>query len=94
MVNKYTTNFFAICPVNKIRIEYELVIESTNLILVEELLSTVSSVDFCLHEKIADDLFNKYGGRQTLKAFHHGVLIETLRGDYELPEMPRQNEGA
>ena len=32
------------------------------------------------HENIADMLFEKFGGSQRLRAFHHGVEIETVRG--------------
>lgn len=79
-MNRYTTIFFSKCPANNLRIKYELVIETHSTIFVEELLSFLSSFVVAYHENIADKLIEQFGGKQTLKAWHHGVLIETQRG--------------
>lgn len=79
-MNRYTTKFDCICPVNQENIQYKLVIETEEMIMVEEL--TQHLKDHCsegFHENIADDLFCCFGGVQKLVAIHHGVLIETLR---------------
>jgi hypothetical protein len=78
-MNKYKVDFFSLCPENKIRIHYLLVIEIESVVSVEELLSCVSSYHLCYHEEIADDLHSRFGGKQTIVAEHHGVTIETTR---------------
>ena len=77
--NIYTVEFFSKCPVNNIRIHYTLTIKTENMVVVEDLLNAVNSVDKGFHEKIADDLFKIFGGYQTLEAEHHGVYIKTQR---------------
>ena len=79
-MNRYTTKFFCTCPFNKARIEYHLTIETQRVISVEELLELLSTVYAeGMHELMADDLYQRFGGVQTLRAFHHGVEIETVR---------------
>lgn len=78
-MNKYTVNFFAKCPVNHVRVEYFLTIFTDKTIKVEMLLESISQYDDWYHEDIAEDLIFNFGGKQELKAFHHGVHIETFR---------------
>lgn len=81
-VNIYTTKFFALCPSNSVRIEYELEIVTDEMILVENILSEVNSIISDYHESIADRLQDRFGGKQKLTANHHGVEIVTLREEY------------
>ena len=78
-MNAYSTEFFAQCPNNGVRIKYSLRIETASVVSVEEILAAVDLIDQKFHEEIADDLFGRFGGRQTLRAHHHGVDIETVR---------------
>lgn len=78
-MNKYTTNFFAVCPNNGIRIGYELTITTGRVIHVEDIVAEVEAIKTGLHEDIADQLLANLGGSQVLKASHHGVHIETIR---------------
>ena len=80
-MNKYKTKFFSVCPVNKARIEYHLEIETKEIIGAEELLEALGTIYAeGFHEPMADDLHERFGGRQVLTAHHHGVDIETVRG--------------
>lgn len=78
-MNKYTTNFFAVCPNNGIRISYELTITTGQVIHAEDIVAEVEAIKEGLHEDIADQLLANLGGTQVLKADHHGVCIETIR---------------
>ena len=78
-MNTYSTTFFGRCPANGIRISYTLQIATNITVAVEEILNEVENLDDKFHEQIADILFAKFGGTQTLIANHHGVTIETLR---------------
>jgi len=78
-MNKYSTKFIALCPVNNKPIIYQLEIKHIEKILVEDILETISDFASGFHESIADKLFEKFGGEQTLIANHHGVFIETER---------------
>lgn len=78
-MNRYRTGFYAKCPLNGIRITYDLIIEADTLIAVEDIVTEVERIDAGFHEDIADALFARFGGIQTLTANHHGVLIETTR---------------
>jgi hypothetical protein len=83
-MNIYQTEFFAKCPINKIRIHYRLRIETEKIIPVEELMSRIETVYAeGFHELMADDMHERFGGRQVLKAHHHGVDIETIRGSVQ-----------
>jgi hypothetical protein len=79
-LNIYTTEFFARCPNNGIRVKYALRIEATGTIPVEEIIDCVEKIHEGFHEAIADELFATFRGKQTLTADHHGVTIETTRG--------------
>ena len=78
-MNAYTTEFFATCPNNGIRIKYLFRIESRVVIPVEQIIAKVDSLCEGFHEEIADELLLAFGGIQTLTAEHHGVGIETTR---------------
>jgi hypothetical protein len=78
-MNKYSTKFIALCPVNNKPIIYQLKIKHIEKILVEDILETISEFSSGFHESIADGLFEKFGGEQTLIANHHGVVIQTER---------------
>lgn len=78
-MNAYTTEFFANCPNNGIRIKYRLRIETRYVIPVEQITAKVESISEGFHEEVADELLRTFGGVQTLTADHHGVTIETIR---------------
>ena len=78
-MNAYTTEFFATCPNNSVRIKYRLRIETAQILSVEELTAAVEATDEGYHEEIADQMLARFGGRQTMVADHHGVTIETVR---------------
>lgn len=79
MSNAYTTEFFAACPNNGIRIKYRLRIETREVIPVEQIIAKVDTITEGFHEEVADELLAAFGGVQTLVADHHGVTIETIR---------------
>ena len=79
-MNIYETSFYCKCPINKIRILYELKIETKEIISVEELLKHIEHwYQDGFHELIADHLAESFNGIQTLKADHHSVKITTIR---------------
>ncbi len=78
-MNTYTTEFFAACPNNGVRIKYRLQIETLDVVPVEQLIAKIESFSEAFHEGIADELFAEFGGKQTLVADHHSVTIETVR---------------
>ena len=61
---------------------YEIEIESDAMIQVEHITTQAKlcRLNPSYHEKIADTFFERFGGRQTINAHHHGVDIETRRG--------------
>jgi len=80
LLNKYKVTFTARCPVNNKKITYNLQIKSEAMIRVEDLLAFVKQVNQGFHEEIADSLIERFGGQHILRAYHHGVFIETERG--------------
>lgn len=79
-INVYTHQFSAYCPVNDAQIDYTLQIETTGAqIMVEDIVREVGDAPW-FHEQLADHLYARLAGKQTLKAHHHGVDIETFRG--------------
>jgi hypothetical protein len=68
------------CPNNSRPIIYSLEIETAAVIHVEHIMKATSLHSCAYHEEIADDMHERFKGRQTLKAHHHGVDIETRRG--------------
>lgn len=79
-MNTYRHKFVAVCPNNGEVIFYELKIETDRVIPVEHIVTAVALHRKGFHEDIADSLFERFGGKQTMVAYHHGVDIETVRG--------------
>lgn len=79
-MNIYRHQFVCHCPANNKAIIYDLCIESDVMIHVEHIVTAAALHQKGYHEAVADDLMKKLGGRQVLKAHHHGVDIETRRG--------------
>jgi hypothetical protein len=67
------------CIVNQKPVEHFLTISTQRVIVVEELLFFIKNLEPAFHEIIADKLAEKFGGKQTLVANHHGVTISTER---------------
>ena len=78
-MNSYSTKFFAFCPVNNARVEYDWTVQTTDTLKVEDLIDAVTLLSRGLHEDFADQLFREFGGAQVLTAYHHGVNIRTER---------------
>lgn len=78
-MNAYTTEFFASCPNNGLRIKHRLRIETRAIMPVEQIIAKVEAISEGYHEEVADELLAAFGGVQTLVADHHGVTIETTR---------------
>lgn len=82
-MNIYTHTFAAPCPNNARQVDYTLRIETVRVIWAEDIVAACESAAKCekpYHETMADLLYERFGGRQTITAFHHGVGIETHRG--------------
>lgn len=79
-MNAYRYTFAAACPANGETIIYRLKIEKTERILVEHIKTACALWKAGYHEDIAADLHQRFGGRLTLTANHHGVDIETALG--------------
>lgn len=80
-MNKYTYVFNRACPNNGLIIQYVLIIESPNVLMVESIIEEVENLPGTgFHEGFADTLTRVLPGFQTLMAHHHGVDIETTRG--------------
>jgi hypothetical protein len=80
-MNIYHRQFVANCPNNGEGIIYSLRIDAgDHMIPAEHIVTATALIKQGYHEHIADELFRRFGGRQTLRAHHHGVDIETLRG--------------
>lgn len=82
-MNTYCHRFSVDCPNNGQHIDYALRIRSQHVIMAEEIVAACVSakdIEKPYHENIADMLHAKFGGRQRLVAFHHGVKIKTRRG--------------
>lgn len=78
-MNIYTQYFRSMCPNGGNWIEYTLVIETPEMIMVETIQAEVGRLQGLYHEKIADDLWQLFGGRQRITAHHHGTDVETIR---------------
>lgn len=79
-MNIYRHQFVSHCPNNGQHIIYALEIESAEVIHVEHIVTVANLLANSFHEDIADELHERFGGRQTLRAHHHGVDIESRRG--------------
>ena len=78
-MNTYEHNFTADCPNNGAKIRYALTILTPATIMVEDIVAACEG-KAVYHEQLADALHSKFGGQQTMVAFHHGVKITTTRG--------------
>ncbi len=78
-MNIYRHKFTAQCPVNGQEVQYELTIETDSMVSVESITKGCAFEAPIFHEEIAGHSIKLFGGRQTLKAHHHGVDIETRR---------------
>lgn len=79
-MNIYRHQFVSNCPNNDKPIIYFLEIETDSVIQVEHIVTACALHKRAYHEAIADELHQRFDGRQVLKAHHHGVDIETRRG--------------
>ena len=66
-------------PNNAESIIYDLIIETDRTIMVEHIVTATQMNRTGYHEVIADALHRQFGGRQVLRAHHHGVNIETVQ---------------
>lgn len=78
-MNVYSSEFFAFCPSNGVRVKYALTITTDRTIQAEEIVNEVTLHHKGYHEEIADQLYDSFGGSQVLVAHHHGVTIKTFR---------------
>lgn len=79
-MNIYRQQFVSHCPHNGLHIIYSLEIQTAEVIHVEHIVTATRLMADSLHENIADELYERFGGRQILRAHHHGVDIESRRG--------------
>lgn len=77
-MNTYRYTFAATCQANGETIIYSLSIEKAERILVEHIKTACALWKTGYHEDIAADLHQRFDGRLTLTANHHGVDIETV----------------
>ena len=80
-MNIYRHTFTVDCPLRPCGIIYRLKIETDKMIFVEDIMSACHKIEKGFHEEIADMLHTQLGGHQVIKGYHHGVDIETIRGD-------------
>jgi hypothetical protein len=84
-MNRYFHEFVSQCPNNGKFINYsvKICVPSTRRIFVEHVVTHAALHAKDFHEDIADSFYERFGGIQTVTAFHHGVQIVTTRGDME-----------
>lgn len=78
-MNIYRHTFTASCPSDGETIVYSLEIRSLGVIMVEHIKTATMLIKSGYHERIADELAERFGGDQTIIATHQGVQIETVR---------------
>lgn len=78
-MNIYRCTFAAVCPSDGDTIIYNLEIRTQAVIMVEHIKTATALIRAGYHERIADDLAQRFGGDQTIVATHQGVEIETVR---------------
>lgn len=77
-MNQYTIKFSATCPNDGAVIQYTMVVESNETIMVEDLIRSVRDLtDY--QEIIADSLFEQFGGKQIITGIHQGIKVVTRR---------------
>jgi hypothetical protein len=78
-MNIYRHTFTAVCPSDGDTIIYSIEIRSLAVVMVEHIRTATALIKSGYHERIADELAERLGGDQTIKAVHQGVEIETVR---------------
>ena len=78
-MNIYRQTFTAVCPSDGDTIIYSIEIRSLAAVMVEHIRTATALIKSGYHEHIADELAERLGGDQTIKAVHQGVEIETVR---------------
>jgi hypothetical protein len=78
-MNIYRHTFTAVCPSDGDTIIYSVEIRSLAVVMVEHIRTATALIKSGYHESIADELVERLGGDQTIKAVHQGVEIETVR---------------
>ena len=78
-MNIYSYGFNCICPNDSNIIYYTIKIKSQKMIMIERIKKHCGKYKKQYHEAIADDLFKKFGGKQTVTATHKNVKIKTVR---------------
>lgn len=80
-MNIYRHAFIVLCPAQETPIVYALELRSERMIRVEKIAAACRAWRRGFHEDVADGLAAKFPRTlQTLRAKHHGVEIETIRG--------------
>lgn len=79
-MNIYRQRFTVKCPNNDRTVSYRLKLRTSKVIKVEDIQIKCEEFKAAFHEDIADLLLICFGGEQTIKAFHHGTHITTIRG--------------
>lgn len=85
-MNIYRHEFWTKCPNNGQLIGYKFELQTSERFMVERIVEDCKRFKEGFHEDIADQLLKMYGGHQVLKAFHHGVEIETFRSNARLEQ--------
>lgn len=80
IMNNYSVRFYVKCPSDGEIIQYNLLIFTDDVILVEHINTTLALIKTGYHEHIADNLYKRFRGCQILKATHQDVDITTTRG--------------
>jgi hypothetical protein len=81
-MNIYRHQFICACPADKRPIIYTLEVQSAKMIYVEKVVVACQMWQQEYHEKMADALIVQFPGTvQILRAHHHGVDVETRRGE-------------
>ena len=81
-MNTYETTFTVKCPNDSESVKYKLLVESDDLIFVEDINAAIRVVESFggFHEKIADYIYTRSQCRLTITAEHQGVKVTTTRG--------------
>lgn len=67
------------CPHTGKWIDYDLTIETTEVIMVEAIQEAVRKFDGLIQEDIADQLSQQFGGNQHITGVHGTTKLETFR---------------
>ncbi len=81
-MNRYDRHFTAQCPTDGVTIAYHLTIKTNADIMVEAILEACHFSEPVYHEVIANQLAERFGGKQKLRALHQGVHITTKRNSH------------